>query len=167
MATEKTPSSKHGRLREEEAKRAKADDGFRPAPSFTPFEGELPKFASNPAEWQHTQAAKTIVAPDADKPAHKRDWRDDAADKAKFTARGIGAKKPEAKAKPDITQRMDALRAALSDKYPHNDLEVVPDGLKVAVPGGFILIDSAKVAACADNAALRAYIDSMPVQWLR
>lgn len=73
------------------------------------------------------------------------------------------AKNPAPKAKPDISARMDVLRAALSDRYPHNDVEVLPDGLKVAVPTGHITIESEKVAACADNAAIRAYIDALPI----
>lgn len=130
MATEKTPSSKHGRLREEEDQRDEHKSVFHEHSEHVELER---------AKNREMHKAMERVA--AQKPVAK----------------------PAPKAKPDITQRMDALRAALADKYPHNDVEVLPDGLKVAVPGGSLMIESEKVAKCADSAELRAYIDALPI----
>jgi hypothetical protein len=57
------------------------------------------------------------------------------------------------------------VQAALSDRYPHNDIHMLEGAtIEVAVPGGVILVDFKAVNKCANTAELRAYIDSLPIQ---
>lgn len=57
------------------------------------------------------------------------------------------------------------VQAALSDRYPHNDIHMMEGAVvEVAVPGGVILVDFKAVNKCANTAELRAYIDALPIQ---
>lgn len=55
------------------------------------------------------------------------------------------------------------VQAALSERYPHHDIRY-DDVFEVAVPGGVILIDIAKVNKCKNRAELAEYIDGLMVQ---
>lgn len=57
------------------------------------------------------------------------------------------------------------VQAALSDRYPHNDIQpLIGETLTVLVPGGFIFVRYTDVNKCANTAELRAYIDALPIQ---